>query len=151
MLGTPLVAVHQTTGQSGVVSATDTIVTWDTVDTDPFGLKSGNTFVLPAGRYQAELQCAMPYAAGGLLRAAYLVDYTSGSLASIGGKVITGDAKPQYGGAVGAGHVLNFSRTFTLTAASTPVVMTCYQDSGSNMTLSAGNFGGVALAINRLP
>jgi len=106
--------------------------------------------VLPAGRYQAQGQCTMPGGTGGLIRAAYMIDFTSGSLAAIGGKVITGDAKPAYTGVVGAGYLLNFGRTFKLTAASTPLAFTVYQDSGGSMTLSS-SFGGCAWAINRLP
>jgi hypothetical protein len=92
----------------------------------------------------------MPGGTGGLVRAAYMIDFTSGSLATIGPKVITGDAKPAYTGVVGAGYLLNFSRTFRLTAASTPLAFTVYQDSGSAMTLST-SFGGCAWAVNRLP
>ena len=151
MLGTPLAIVRQNTGQS-IPSAADTLVNLDQIDWDPHGLVNlgADTIVVPSGNYRIDMQCNHPGSTGGTLRAAYVVDYSSGNLSAIGGKVITGDAQPAYGSVVGAGYLLNCSRTVHFAGTAT-LACSVYQDSGGPLTLVTANFGGFRWAISRVP
>ncbi|MGW1679398.1 hypothetical protein [Saccharopolyspora sp. NPDC002376] len=129
-------------------TAADTIVTWDVVDENTGGMRSGNNIVVPAGNYWLAAQIRFPGNASGTERDAYIINYNSGNLTAIDTKVLTGLAQTPM--STGAGNILTFGRAFTFTTTTTLCVV-AFQNSGVALDVSSTAFGGSTFSVTSLP
>lgn len=140
--------VLRKSANQSIAHATDTIVTWDVTDLDVGTMKSGNNIVVPAGNYWIAAQIRWPGNANGSERVAYIVDYSSGSLASINTKVLAGLVQAPLN--TGAGNLMSFGRAFKFTGTTTLCVVV-YQNTGAALDISYTDFGGCAFSVTTLP